>query len=184
MTRWILALALFCALPASASIYKCKKPDGGFLYQEKPCAAETQSLGTINAGGNMGVEIDSKDPRDAKAAFYIDQSANGHYFVNGTINDQPLNFVIDTGASMVSIPGSMATAANLHCEQYGRVNTANGVATACKVTISKLTFGRFILRNVEAAVVPNLSQPLLGMNVLSRFNVEQHNGQMSLTRPN
>lgn len=182
MTRWLLALALFSALPASAAIYKCKKADGGFVYQEKPCAAETQSVGTVNTGGG-GVEIDSKDPRDAKAAFYIDQSANGHYFVSGTINDQPLNFVIDTGASMVSIPGSMANAANLHCEQYGHVNTANGSTTACRTVISKLTFGRFILRNVAAAVVPNLSQPLLGMNVLSRFNVEQHNGQLVLSRP-
>lgn len=183
MIRCLLAFALFSALPASAAIFKCKKPDGSFMYQEKPCAAETQSVGTLNTGGG-GVEMDSKDPRDAKTAFYIDQAANGHFFVNGTINDQSLNFMIDTGASMVALPGSVANAANLHCEQFGRMNTANGLATACKVVISKLTFGKFILHNVDAVVIPNLSQPLLGMNVLSRFNVEQHNGQMSLTRPN
>ncbi|HEU0187834.1 MAG TPA: retropepsin-like aspartic protease [Gallionellaceae bacterium] len=182
MTRRLLVLALCVSLPAHAAIFKCKKADGSFMYQEKPCAAETQSVGTVNTGGG-GVEMDSKDPRDAKAAFYIDQAANGHYFVNGTVNDIPLNFVVDTGASVVSLPGGVANAANLHCEQMVRMNTANGVAAACKVMISKLTFGKFIVRNVEAVISPNLSQPLLGMNVLSRFNVEQHNGQMSLTRP-
>jgi predicted aspartyl protease len=35
---------------------------------------------------------------------------------------------------------------------------------------------------VEAMAVPNLSQPLLGMNVLKRFNIEQKNGQMSFTK--
>jgi aspartyl protease family protein len=183
MTRWILALTLLCALPASAAIFKCKNADGGFLYQEKPCAAGTQSVGTVNSHSGRGVEMDSNDPNAAKTAFYIDQSANGHYFVTGTINDQPLNFVIDTGASMVAIPGSMANAAGLHCEQFGQMQTANGTTQVCKAVIAKLSFGKFILRNVEAVVTPNLSQPLLGMNVLSRFNVEQHNGQMSLTRP-
>jgi aspartyl protease family protein len=182
MNRWLLALALFSALPATAGIFKCKKADGGFMYQEKPCAADTQAVGTLNTGSG-GVEMDSKDPRDAHAAFYIDQAANGHYFVSGTVNEQSLNFLIDTGASMVALPGNVANAANLHCEQFGRMQTANGSATVCKVTINKLTFGKFILRNVEASIVPNLSQPLLGMNVIGRFNVEQHGGQMVLSRP-
>ena len=183
MSRWLFFLALFIALPASAAIYKCKKPDGGFVYQEKTCDAETQAMGTVATHSGAAVEMDSKDPRDAKTAFYIDRSANGHYFVAGSINDQPLNFVIDTGASVVTIPASMANTASLHCEQYGRMQTANGSATACKTTISKLTFGKFILHDVEALVAPNLAQPLLGMNVISRFNVEQRDGQMSLTRP-
>lgn len=183
MTRWIFALALLYSFPSSAAIFKCKNSAGGFLYQEKPCEAGTQSVGTVNSHSGMAVEMDSNDPAASNTAYYIDQSANGHYFVAGTINDQPLNFVIDTGASMVAIPGSMANASSLHCEKFGNMQTANGTTTVCKVVISKLTFGKFILRNVEAVVVPNLSQPLLGMNALSRFNVEQHNGKMSLTRP-
>jgi predicted aspartyl protease len=35
---------------------------------------------------------------------------------------------------------------------------------------------------VQAMIVPNLSQPLLGMNVLKRFHVEQDNGAMHLSR--
>lgn len=183
MARWILALTLLCALPASAAIFKCRNSEGKFLYQEKPCDTGTQSVGTVNSHSGMGVEMDSNDPSAAKTAYYIDQSANGHYLVAGSVNNQPLNFLIDSGASMVAIPGSMANAAGLHCEQLGRVQTANGSAVACKTVINKLTIGKFVLHNVEAIVAPNLSQPLLGMNVLSRFNVEQHNGQMSLTRP-
>lgn len=183
MARWILALTLLGVLPASAAIFKCRNADGGYLYQEKPCDAGSQAVGTVNTHSGKEVEMDSHDPRDAKTAFYIDQSANGHYFVAGAINDQPLNFMIDTGASMVAIPGSLANSAGLRCEQIGRVQTGNGTAQVCKVVISKLSFGKFILRNIEAVVAPNLSQPLLGMNALSRFNVGQQNGQLSLTRP-
>jgi predicted aspartyl protease len=35
---------------------------------------------------------------------------------------------------------------------------------------------------VDAVVMPNLAQPLLGMNVLKQFRVEQDNGQMRLSR--
>ncbi|HEU0187483.1 MAG TPA: retropepsin-like aspartic protease [Gallionellaceae bacterium] len=182
MTRWLLALALCVSLSAHAAIFKCKKADGSFMYQENPCAAETQSAGTVNTGGG-GVEMDSTDPRDAKAAFYIDQAANGHYFVDGTINGQPLNFLVDTGATTVAIPSGLANFANLHCTKYMMSSTANGNAVTCKTVISKLTFGKFILHDVEAAILPGATMPLLGMSVLSRFNVEQRNGQLVLTRP-
>jgi clan AA aspartic protease (TIGR02281 family) len=62
------------------------------------------------------------------------------------------------------------------------MHTGNGVTQGCTVVIPKLKFGHFILRNVDAVVMSNLSQPLLGMNVLKQFRVEQENGQMRLSR--
>ena len=49
--------------------------------------------------------------------------------------------------------------------------------------MTRLTkFGHFTLHYVDAVVMPNLSQPLLGMNVLKQFRVKQNNGQMRLSR--
>jgi clan AA aspartic protease (TIGR02281 family) len=183
MKIWIATLVLFLALPASAaSIFKCKKPEGGFLYQEKPCAAETESVSSWQSRSAAEEESDPGTSTAGNNTFIIGQGHNGHYYVDGSINDHFLNFVIDTGASVVSIPLGMASSAGLRCERRGAVNTANGISGVCWITIQKLTFGTFTFRNIEAMAVPNLSQPLLGMNVLKRFNVEQKNGQMRLTR--
>ncbi len=182
MHIWAAIISLLFVLPASAaSVYKCKNPAGAFLYQEKPCADETQPVSSWQAHSDSDVETDSADP-SGKNAFIIGPGRNGHYFVDGAINDHFLNFVIDTGASLVSIPLSFATSTGLRCQRLAAIQTGNGVSNACYVTIQKLSFGHFTLRNVEALVAPNLSQPLLGMNVLKRFNVEQKNGQMSLSK--
>ena len=47
--------------------------------------------------------------------------------------------------------------------------------------ISKLTFGAFTLEDVEAVIVPNLAEVLLGMNVLQRFNIVQKDGEMRIS---
>ena len=62
------------------------------------------------------------------------------------------------------------------------MQTGNGTTQGCTVTIEKLKFGHFTLHYVDAVVMPNLGQPLLGMNVLKQFRVEQDNGQMRLSR--
>ena len=62
------------------------------------------------------------------------------------------------------------------------MQTGNGEAQACHVVIEDLAFGNFNLQYVDALVAPNLDQPLLGMNVLRQFRVEQADGQMRLTR--
>ena len=61
------------------------------------------------------------------------------------------------------------------------MNTANGVADACTAKIKKLQFGPFFVQDVAAVIVPNLSQPLLGMNVLQLFKVAQENGEMNIS---
>jgi aspartyl protease family protein len=112
----------------------------------------------------------------------LSQGRNGHYFVDGAINDQFLNFVVDTGASSVAVPQGIAYASGLHCMGQVRMQTGNGISSACTTVIQKFRFGNFTLTNVDAIIAPNLSQPLLGMNVLKRFRVEQDNGQMRLSK--
>ena len=60
--------------------------------------------------------------------------------------------------------------------------TGNGNISVCTSTIQKLKFGTFTLLNVEAIIAPNLNQPLLGMNVLRKFRVEQDGGEMRLSK--
>lgn len=151
----------------SATIFKCKNSQGALLYQEKPCAEETKSV------SSWGVA--SGEP------LVMSQSNSGHYFVEGSINEHKLNFVIDTGASTVAIPQVFANQAGLVCMRQSVSQTANGLTHTCMTIIKKLKFGSFILTDVEASIAPNLGQPLLGMNVLKQFRVEQDSGEMRLS---
>ena len=162
----IATAVLFAPSVTAATIYKCKNAQGALLYQEKPCAKETQSV--TSWGSANGAPI------------IMSQSSNGHYFLDGSINEHNLNFMIDTGASTIVIPQGIANAAGLVCKQQITAQTANGAIQACIATIQKLKLGTFTFKNVEASIASNLNQPLLGMSVLKQFRVEQDSGEMRL----
>lgn len=177
---YLLVLPLACLLHAPCSIadmvYKCKNSQGTLIYQEKPCAQENTAVGAWKNSAESAIESDGNN------TMVIGQGNGGHYFVDGAINDQFLNFVIDTGATMVTIPQSLANNAKLKCISFGMMHTGNGTTQACSTVIQKLKFGSFTLYDVEALVAPNLGQPLLGMNVLKRFKMEQDGGVVRLSK--
>ena len=45
----------------------------------------------------------------AGAELILKRSSNGHYIFPGTINGQPVNFLLDTGATFVSIPAYLGS---------------------------------------------------------------------------
>lgn len=103
---------------------------------------------------------------------------DGHYHINGSINNTPVRFMIDTGASMVSISENLARRAGLKCEAPATFTTANGKISGC-VARSEIQFGSYRLFEVEVAVMPNMDElALLGMNALGRFNLEQSGGTL------
>lgn len=150
------------------------------LYQEKPCEKEAQAVSSW--GSTSGGEIEDDSPANENKTLVIGQGNGGHYFIEGAVNDSYLNFVIDTGATVVTLPLATAENAGVKCQGKAMMQTGNGVSQACTAIIQKLKFGHFTLHYVQALVAPNLSQPLLGMNVLKQFRVEQDNGQMRLSR--
>ena len=176
---FIIAIMLVPSAQAG-TIYKCKNQEGALLYQEKPCTEEAKSVSSWTTSADSKVVNDEGE--SSTGLLVLSQSNNGHYFVDGAINDQFLNFVIDTGATTVALPQTVANAAGLRCIKRSMSGTANGVISVCTTIIQKFKFGSFILRDVDAVIAPNLSQPLLGMNVLRRFRMEQENGQMRLSK--
>jgi aspartyl protease family protein len=174
LCRFRVAAFMLLIAPAAlaGSIYKCKGENGRLQYQETPCAHNEQAVSSWKP---------SAAP-DGKGMLVIGQGLGGNYFVNGSVNDIPSNFAVDTGASTVSIPIDLAKSAGLRCQSMGSVETANGTERICYTTIEKLVFGQFTLQYVSAAITPGLDQPLLGMNVLKRFHIEQVGNKMHLSR--
>lgn len=109
------------------------------------------------------------------------QLVNGsNYYIKGSIGGVPVNFQVDTGANLTSIPLDIAQNAGISSCTSQAFDTANGNVIGCVAIVPELTFGNFRIENIEVAVMPNLKGSLLGMNVLSHVRMEQSNGIMRL----
>jgi len=111
------------------------------------------------------------------------QANNGHYFSAGAINDTPVLFLIDTGATYVSVSSKIAERAGIRECLPHHVMTANGGVDACMAIVSVVTFGAFQLNDVEVVVLPDMfEEALLGMNILHHFRIEQANKIMRISQ--
>jgi aspartyl protease family protein len=112
----------------------------------------------------------------------IKRAADGHYYVKGSIDGHDVDFLIDTGASSVAISSGLADTIGLTQCRPVNSRTANGSVSGCLARAGVLAFGGYRIERPEINVLPNLRGPaLLGMNVLERFRIEQHNGVMRIT---
>lgn len=119
-------------------------------------------------------------------AIRIPISRDGHYWVTLDINGTPVRFVIDTGASHISLSYRDAEAVGLGPKElnYNRVfRTANGNSRKAMVRLDHLSLQSIEMSGITASV----SRPgqmvisLLGMNFLNKlsgFNVR--NGELIL----
>jgi clan AA aspartic protease (TIGR02281 family) len=111
----------------------------------------------------------------------LQRQADGHYHINGAINGQPVRFMLDTGASMVSVSREMADRTGLECEQPAVFTTANGKIDGCIATREEVSFGNVRLFDVDIAIMPNMDETgLLGMNALSKFDLQQTDGTLTI----
>ena len=121
-----------------------------------------------------------------RAEVHLQQNRQGHYVVQGSINDQKAIFLLDTGATQVSIPAHIAEQLGLKAQQ-GRnsrhlVNTANGTVTVYQTTLEQLSIGNIFLYNVAAHINPAMKSDeiLLGMSALKRVEFSQTGKQLIL----
>jgi aspartyl protease family protein len=112
----------------------------------------------------------------------LKQNQQGHYVTTGTINDHPVEFLLDTGATDVVIPEALADQLQLKRGRRGRAMTANGPVTIFSTTISQLTIGDISLRNVNASINPGMRPPsiLLGMSALKQVEFVQSGRSLTL----
>lgn len=105
----------------------------------------------------------------------LKQNKMGHYVANGFINGQAVTFLLDTGATNVSIPAHLHKRLGLTAGYQYQAQTANGVVTVSQTKINQLQLGEIILRNVNASLNPGMKQDeiLLGMSALKQLEFTQ-----------
>jgi aspartyl protease family protein len=104
---------------------------------------------------------------------------DGHFHATATVNGATVQFLVDTGASVVTLSRDDAARAGLDPDSLSfsqRFNTANGTAFGAQVRIARMSISSIELTDVRAAVMDRgLSGSLLGMSFLERlsaFSVE------------
>ena len=109
-------------------------------------------------------------------------NGQGHFVADGQINGQPVNFMLDTGATDVSIPAGLAERLNLEKGAPVTLSTANGRSQGYRTRLEQLKLGDIVLHDVRALVAPGLSgnQVLLGMSALKQLEFTQRGGTLLL----
>ena len=106
----------------------------------------------------------------------------GHYVASGTINNQPVVFFLDTGATMVAVPEAVAQRVGLKKGRAFQTQTANGIGTSYYTRLRSLSIGNLQFNNVDAAISPGLGgeEILLGMSVLKQVDFSQQGDTLIL----
>ena len=116
----------------------------------------------------------------------IPRDARGHFQTDGRIDGQRVNFMIDTGASLVALNEKSAAQFGLRpsrSDYNATVTTANGTIKAARTRLAMIELGGLVVRDVDAVVLPDeaLSENLLGLSFLSKLKrFEYAGGKMVL----
>ena len=112
----------------------------------------------------------------------LDRNRYGHYVAPGRINDVPVTFLLDTGATVVSIPGDLADRLALQRGGAIQVMTANGVVQAYATVLDQVQLGTIVLENVRATINPQMygDEVLLGMSFLKQLDFSQQGEQITI----
>lgn len=151
-------------------------------------AVDGQSV-TFEADGRrstlrVGEQV-ARQGNDASARRSLSVSADsrGHFFLEGRVNGAGVRFLVDTGASLVSLGRDDARRAGLdyRAGRPIRTQTANGAAKAWLVRIDELRIGGLVLHGVDAAVHErDLPFALLGMSALNRMEISRESTVLTL----
>ena len=120
----------------------------------------------------------------ASGELLLKADASGHYRLEGAINDQPVQLLLDTGATRVTIPSHVASRLGLVATGRSRVNTAAGQIQVETGRIESLAMGPLTLYDLAIFINPAADgdEVLVGMNALGRLELVQKERQL-LLRP-
>jgi len=111
--------------------------------------------------------------RVAGSELRVSMSADGHFWVQASVNGVPRRMLIDSGATVTAISGATARAASVDTGVGLTpviLRTANGLAPARTGTIDELRIGNIVARDLKVVTSPGLGDlDVLGMNFLSEL---------------
>lgn len=119
---------------------------------------------------------------DKQRVVILKRNRYGHYVTQGEINNHSVTFMLDTGASDISIPDKIAKKLKLSYGQERQYQTANGTITAYLTTLESVSIGNIKLQNVRASINPKMDHDeiLMGMSFLKYIEFTQRGDTLIL----
>ncbi len=170
-----------------------KAVGAGDEYQAVKVLAVTKDEATIEVNGarrtlRLGeapVSVGARGGSGKRIVLMAD--SRGHFVNTGTINGRVMQYMVDTGATTISIGRSDADRMGLNYQRGEpvRMNTANGVAQGWRMRLDSVRLGDVEVLGVDAIVTPQpMPYVLLGNNFLTQFQMTRLNDQMVLEKRN
>jgi aspartyl protease family protein len=110
--------------------------------------------------------------------------SRGHVILDAIVNGASVRFLVDTGASLVTLTANDARAAGLDPRRLAfneRATTANGEVRMAPVRLREIRLGQLAIEDVPAAVIENLKISLLGVSFLERLqSYEMRDGKLTI----
>ncbi len=113
------------------------------------------------------------------------RNRSGHYVAPGLINNQPVVFLLDTGATHVALSQTLAERVGLEKGPSAISMTANGPVRSWQAIIDRVRLGPITQFNVRASILPAMSsnEVLLGMSFLKHLELIQKDDQLIIKAP-
>jgi len=130
----------------------------------------------------VGQNVTSTSSQEGATARLMADNA-GHFFANGQINGRLVKFIVDTGASNISLSASEAKRLGLDLSMGTRIalSTANGTTAGLMIKLNSVKVGEITVHNIDAVVTEqDMPFVLLGMSFLNRTSMERNGDVMIL----
>lgn len=155
---------------------------GAFILipQDEPALSETETVAVLSTPReNL--------PRPASNAAYISREDDGYYWTRASVDGTSVEFLVDTGASVVALTWRDAQRLRLKPEELDfrwAIRTANGETHGASVTLPSIRIGNVRIENVNAMVMQDglLDSSLLGMSFLGELYSYEFRGDTLIIR--
>jgi aspartyl protease family protein len=143
---------------------------------------------TVEIDGKRRVLVRGQHYRSAAAVsdrqiVTLSADTRGHFVTEGAVNGTPTRFLVDTGATMVSLPAADAQRLGIDYRKGARglTKTAGGIVEVYRVRLDRVRLGGIELNGVDAIVIEQgLDIALLGMSFLNHVEMRRDGQTMTL----
>ncbi|PHR21120.1 MAG: TIGR02281 family clan AA aspartic protease [Sphingopyxis sp.] len=150
----------------------------GFTYQRELLAVWTRVSGEMTGANEQVVVGDT---------LRIRQSADGHFWVDAKVNELPVRFLIDSGATTTAMTLRTARRANVDISESAFpvvLATANGSVEAQRGMVRSLEIGPMVARDLPVVVAEEFGESnVIGMNFLSKLRSWRVEGDEMVLEP-
>ena len=138
--------------------------------------------GWLDRRDNPNLRVEGVVASDGMREVVLRQNRHGHYLARGYINGEPVNFLLDTGATLVSVPAPIARRVGLEAGATQPVRTAAGVVNTFATRIDRIELGSIRIDGVRGHINPHMDSDsvLLGMSFLRDLELVQRGAELTL----